>query len=81
MAVTVILIFGCDLLAYIRRVGAACMETAALGRICRRGDIALEYYTVHFYLGIGMRDRREQCLGVRMKRIGEYLFLATILNH
>ena len=69
MAVTVILIFGCDLLAYIRRVGAAGMETAALGRICRRGDIALEYYTVHFYLGIGMRDRREKCFCIGVKRI------------
>ena len=81
MAVAVILIFGCNLSADIRRIRTARMETAALGGIRRRGNVALQYNTVHFYLGIGMRDCRKKCLCIGVKRICKYILFASEFDH
>ncbi len=45
------------------------MEFTALGRICRAGKLALKDHRLGLAVGICNRNRREECLGVRMLRI------------
>lgn len=81
MSGLILLVFGGHVLAYLGCVGATGMEAAALGRIGGRGDIALKHYAVHLYIGIGMRDRREESLGIGVEGVLEDVLLVTELNH
>ena len=69
----VFLVCRCNMLALLCRVGASGMESAALGRICRRRNIAVQNDTVHLYVGIGIGNCREERLGVGVQGVGEDL--------
>src|SRR2546425_416537 len=60
--------------AAIERIGAARVKTAPRRRIDRARHVALEDDAVALGLGIGQRHRREQRLGIGVKRIGEERF-------
>ena len=77
----VLLVFGGYVLAYLGCVGATGVEAAALGRISRRGDIALKHYAVHLHIGIRVRNCREESLGIGVEGVGEDVLLVTELNH
>ena len=72
---------GSLLLADILAHGAAGMELAALGRICRRGDAAFQHDAVHLEVGIGHGNRGEERLGVRMEGICKDGIRIRVLHH
>ena len=55
----------------LRGVTAAGMEVAAWGRVSRTGNIALQNNLFPHNIRIGIWNRREQCLGIRMLGIQE----------
>ena len=64
----VFLVFGNFSAAFFRSIGATGMETASAGRICRRGNISLESYSIHLFIGVGVGYCGEQSLGVGVQR-------------
>ena len=81
VSLSVFLILGSALLTLLRRVGATGMEAAARGRIGGRRNIALKHYSVHLYIGIGVRYRRKERLSVGMERIIKNILLVSVLHH
>ena len=47
------------------------MEAAALGRVHRGRNISVQHDTVHLHVGIGIGDRREECLRIRVQGVVE----------
>ena len=56
-------------LAALHAAIAARMEFAALRRICRGRNASLQYDAVALQVRIRHRNRRKQCLRVRVKRV------------
>ena len=67
--------------ADIHALVAARMEFTAGGRICGRGQAALEDNAVELDVRIGDRDSREQCRGVGVQRLAEDLLGLGVLDH
>lgn len=67
MSGLVFLILGTNVLTNFFGVRATRVETATLRRICGRGNISREDYSVHLDVGIGVGYRREKrlCIGVK----------------
>ena len=77
----VLLIHGRDMAAYLHCPGAACVEFTALGRICGRRNIAVQYDSVHLYVGIGVGHGGKQRLRVRMQGIIENAVFIAEFHH
>ena len=67
----VLLILRHHVLANLLGIGATGVEAATLGRVGRRGNIALQLDPVHLCGGVRVGNGGEQCLGVRVQGIFE----------
>ena len=71
----------CYILTLFCRMRTSGVEAAARGRISRGGDISLQYDSIHLYVGVRLRDSREERLSVGVQRIVKDVLLVTKLDH